>query len=119
MKKSGDRSLNILKILVTIAAVLYIIFLYFERVPLVNGPGFAEISVYLLFILFAAGYFFMWKNELIAGIILAAWHIIQWILVFWVWVDGGLTLVLGLPIGIMGIILLVYGIRKARANQKV
>jgi hypothetical protein len=117
MKKSADKSLSILKILITIAAVLYIIFLIFESVPLFNGSGFADISVYLLFILFAAGYYFVWKNELISGIILVAWHIFQWILVFWVWVDGGLTLVLGLPIGIMGIIVLVHGIRKANTSN--
>lgn len=119
MNKSADKSLNILRILVTIAAVLYIIFLIFEGVPLLNGAGFADISVYLLFILFAAGYYFLWKNELISGIILVVWHILQWILVFWVWVDGGLTLVLGLPIGIMGVIVLVYGIRKANSSDNI
>jgi len=112
MKTSGDRSINILRILVAIAAAFYIIFLIFEGVPLINGAGFADSSVYLLFLLFAVGFYFLWKNELIAGIILVTWHLLQWVLVFWVWVDGGLTLVLGLPIGIMGIIVLIHGIRK-------
>jgi hypothetical protein len=78
---------------------------------------FADISIYLLFLVFALGFFFLWKNELISGIILVIWHGIQWLLVFFVWPDGGMTLILGLPIGIYGILLLAYGIRKEKASK--
>jgi len=109
MKKPANLFRNILRILGTIAAVLYIMFLIDEGVPLFAQATFADTSVYLLFLLFVLGYYFLWKNEFISGLILIAWHGLQWILVFWVWVDGELTLILGIPVGILGIIVLIYG----------
>ena len=115
MKKPTNLFCTILRILVTIAAILYIVFLVAEGVPLNNEATFADISVYLLFAFFVVGYYFLWKNEIVSGLILIAWHAIQWILVFWVWVDGGMTLILGIPIGILGIIILIYGIRQNKS----
>ena len=112
MKKPADKFRKILRILGTIAVALYILFLIAEGIPLSTESSFADVSVYLLFLLFILGYYFLWKNELISGIILIIWHAIQWVLVFWVWVDGGLTLIFGLPLGIFGIIVLIYGVRK-------
>ena len=116
-EKPTDLFRTILRILGTIAALLYVLFLIAESVPLFKEVSFADISVYLLFLVFALGYYFLWKNELISGVILIAWHAIQWVLVFTVWVDGGLTLILGLPIGIFGIFVLIYGIRKRTSSQ--
>ena len=117
MKKPSVTYRNILRALGILAAALYILFLIFEKVPLFETRSFTDISVYLLFLVFALGFFFLWKNELISGIILIVWHLLQWILVFWVWPDGGMTLILGLPIGIYAILLLVYGIRKEKASK--
>jgi len=111
MNKPAGIIRNILRAVGTTAAILYTLFLVFEEVPLIKSSNFADVSVYLLFLLFLLGYYFLWKNEFISGIIIIAWHLIQWALVFWVWIDGGLTLVLGLPIGIFGIFVLIYGIR--------
>ena len=116
MKKSSNIFRNILRILGTVAAILYVLFLIAEGVPLYKEATFADISVYLLFLVFALGFYFLWKNEFISGLILVAWHGIQWCLVFWVWVDGGMTLILGIPIGILGIIVLIYGIRDYRSK---
>ena len=115
MKKSTNLFRTVLRILVSIAAVFYIAFLVAEGVPLNKEATFADISVYLLFALFVLGYYFLWTNELVSGLILIAWHAIQWILVFWVWVDGGMTLILGIPIGILGIIILIYGIKQTKS----
>lgn len=117
MNTSGDKLHNVLKIIGIGAALLYIAFLFGEGVPLFNSSSFADISVYLLFLIFALGIYFLWRNELIAGIILIAWYILEWILVFWVWIDGGLTLILGLPIAIFGIVLLIIGIRKSKSSK--
>lgn len=103
-------SRNILRVLGTIASLFYILFLIDEGVPLIGAKSFADISVYLLFLLFVSGYYFLWKNALISGVILIVWHGIQWILVFWVWDQGEMTLILGLPIGMLGILVLIYGI---------
>ena len=108
MKKPTNLFRNILRILGTISAIFYILFLVAEGVPLSKEATFADISVYLLFALFVLGYYFLWKNELVSGLLLIAWYGLQWILVFFVWVDGGMTLILGLPIGLIGIIVLIY-----------
>jgi len=118
MKKNANMFRNILRIAGTIAAILYTLFLVGEGVSLTKGANFADISVYMLFLVFLLSYYFLWKNEFISGIIIIAWHLIQWVLVFWVWIDGGLTLVLGLPIGIFGIIVLIYGIKKTKSSIK-
>jgi hypothetical protein len=120
MNKSTKIFRNILRILGTVSAVLYIIFLFAEGVPLYKEATFADNSVYLLFLVFAVGYYFLWKNEFISGLILIAWHGLQWCLVFWVWVDGGMTLILGIPIGLLGIIILIYGIRtlSSKSNRE-
>ena len=116
MKKSTNLFRNILRVLGKIAAILYILFLIAEDVPLFEATTFADTSVYLLFVVFVLGYYFLWKNELISGIILITWHILQWVLVFWVCVDGALTLVLGIPLGLFGIVFLIYGIRNTRSS---
>ena len=117
LKRSADLFRTILRILGTIAAFLYVLFLIGEGVPLFKEVSFADISVYLLFLVFVLGYYFLWKNELISGLILIAWHGLQWILVYKVWVDGGMTLILGIPLGLFGIIVLIYGIRKTISSQ--
>lgn len=112
MIKKENLTQNIFRILGTIALVFYLFFLIGEGIPLTNQMSFAETSVYLLFALFVVGYYFLWKNELISGLVIITWYALEWILVFWVWIDGALTLILGLPIALLGLILLIYGIRK-------
>lgn len=102
----------ILRILGSLALVGYILFLIGEKVPLFNNVNFTDITVYLLFIVFLAGYVSLWKYEIISGILLIAWHGIQWCLVFWIWEDGEMTLIFGFPIAIIGILVLIYGIRQ-------
>ena len=102
---------NVLRTLGTIAALGYILFLIGEGVPIFKELNFADISVYLLFAVFVLAYIFLWKNELISGILLVAWYGLEWCLVLWVWVDGDMVVVLGFPIFIIGILVLIYGIR--------
>jgi len=112
MRKFDNLFRNILRILGTVSAILYILFLIDEGVPLYKESTIADISVYLLFLVFVLGYYFLWKNELISGLILISWHGLQWLLVYWIWVDGAMTLILGIPIGVFGFIVLIYGINK-------
>jgi hypothetical protein len=72
------------------------------------------VSVYLLFLVFLVGILAFWKNEFVSGLILIAWYGLQWALVLWVWEDGGMTLILGFPIAIFGVLALIYGIGKKR-----
>ena len=112
MKKSKNLFRNILRIFGTMSAIFYVLFLFDLSFSQSASLTFADLSPYLLFVVFILGYFFLWKHELISGIVLIAWHGLQWCLVIWVWVDGELTLIFGFPIAILGILLVIYGIRK-------
>ncbi|MBG0786318.1 MAG: hypothetical protein H0S79_14575 [Anaerolineaceae bacterium] len=117
MKKSTKVFRTTLRVLSIVALILYILFLFGERVPLGLRATFAENSVYLLFLIFVLGFVVIWKNELIAGIVLIVWYGIQWCLVLWVWPDGGMTVILGFPIAILGVIALIYGLRNRRPSN--
>ncbi len=112
MKNSNNGFHLALRILVVFALIGYVIFLIDEKVPLFSDPTFADISVYLLFIVFLIGFSLLWKNEFIAGIILIVWHLLQWCLVLWLWEDGGMTLVFGFPIALLGFLILNYSIKQ-------
>ena len=92
MKKSIKVHRLILRILGSLAFIGYILFLIGEGIQLFKEASFADVSVYLLFAVFLAGYLFLWKNELISGILFIAWHGLQWSLVLWVWVDGEMSI---------------------------
>ena len=102
----------VLRILGSLALIGYVLFLFGEKIPLFKDASFADVTVYLLFTFFLAGYFLLWNYELISGILLIAWFGLQWCLVLWVWDDGALTLIFGFPIAIIGILFLIYGIRQ-------
>ena len=116
MKKSAKVVRATLRVLSIVALILYILFLFGESVPLGFTAAFAETSVYLLFLVFVLGFIVLWKNELVSGVILIAWYGIQWCLVLWVWVDGGMTLILGFPIAILGVIAFIFGLSKRRSS---
>ena len=101
----------VLRILGTIALLCYILFLIGEIDLPINKVSFADISVYILFLFFLVGYYFLWKRETLSGLLFLIWYILEWILVFHVWIDGALTLILGFPIAVIGVLLLVYGIK--------
>ena len=116
MKESTRSIRNTLRVVDIIAAILYILFLIFERVPLNARATFADISVYLLFLVFVLGSLILWKNEFISGLILIAWYGLQWCLVLWVWADGDMTLILGFPIAVFGVFVLIFGISNMRSS---
>lgn len=116
MKKSTGSIRKTLRIIDIIAAILYILFLIFERVPLNAGATFADISVYLLFLVFVLGSLILWKNEFISGLILIVWYGLQWCLVLWVWADGDMTLIMGFPIAVFGVFVMIFGISMMRSS---
>lgn len=117
MIKKENRFLIIVKILGAIAFIFYALFLIFEDIPLTNQASLGGISVYLLFALFVVGYYFLWQNEFISGIIFMVWYVLEWILVFWVWIDGGLTLFLGFPIFLLGLFITISEVRKNKVKS--
>lgn len=115
MMEKKNRSQTIFRILGAVALVIYVAFLFGEGIPISGSMPFSDSSVYLLFALFVVAYYFLWKDEVVSGIMILVWYALEWILVFLVWIDGGMTLILGLPIAILGLILLIFGIRKRKA----
>jgi len=116
VKKSGKTFRLLIRILATLATIGYILFLIDEKVALCQTATFADITVYILAVVFLIGFIILWKNEYIAGIVWVAWYALQWILVLWIWVDGEMTLIFGFPIFIIGILALIYGIRHKGVN---
>jgi len=119
MRKSTAAFQNIFRVLGIIAFAFYILFLIDEDVPLLKSASFADKSVYLSFLIFVVGYYFLRKNELVSGTILIIWHALQWLFVFYVWERGEMTLILGLPIGVLGILVLIFGIWKQKSLKSI
>jgi len=103
---------NILRILITLAAIMYAVIFIDEAFPPydpnMRESSFGIVMVFVLFIWFSIGYFYLWKNEKIAGLILTSWWIILFLTAWKVWVYGNVTVILGFPIFILGILLLIY-----------
>ncbi len=107
---------NTLRTLTTIGAALYLMIFIDEAFPPyhpeMRESNFGILMVFVLFIWFAIGYFFVWKNERIAGVLLTTWWIMLFITAWLIWTYGNATVILGFPIFILGILLLVYSRRK-------
>lgn len=114
MKTRKATSNIALKIVGIFGVVLYVLFLVGESVPILKHVSFADVSVYLLFFIYLIGILTLWKNLILAGIICILWHVIQWVLVLWVWADGDMTLIFGFPIAIYGLVVFVIGLLQKR-----
>lgn len=116
MTKKPDPIRRTLIIFGTIGMAIYLFFILTSGLPGIQNLNLSEISVYFLFLVFAAGYFYLWKNLAVSGILFSLFFIIQILLVIYVWEDGGLTLLLGIPVLFYGIIVMLFGI--FRYNKK-
>jgi len=107
MKISFNKiSLRPLRILITLAAIIYAIIFVEEITPPFYESGLGVAMVYVLFAFFLLGYFYLWKNEKISGLILVVWYGLLWVVGIWIWTNAGMVLGLGIPIPILGAILL-------------
>ena len=108
MKTSFNKiSLGLLRILTTLAAIIYAVIFIGEITPPFYESGFGVVIVYVLFAFFLLGYFYLWKNEKISGVILVIWYGLLWIAGVWIWTNAGMVLVLGIPILLLGALLLI------------
>lgn len=117
MKKSSNSFRLAYRILAVFGFIGYVLFLIDEKVSLISEPTFANISVYVLFVIFFIGFMLLWKNEVLAGIIWIVWHLLQWCLVSWVWEDADMTLIFGVPIALLGLLILFYSIKEKEAES--
>ena len=97
------------KVLLTITTIFGILYLIFIIDNFISEPHNLESTVVkLAFIIFLIGYYYSWKNEMIAGIVLIFWWGIMWCLgLFIVELDKGASIVMGLPMFIVGILFIV------------
>jgi hypothetical protein len=100
----------------SIGMAIYLFFILTSGLPGIHNLNFSEISVYLLFLVFAIAYFSLWKSLTVSGILFTLFFILQLILVIYVWEDGGLTLLLGIPVLFFGIVVTLFGLN--RYNKK-
>jgi hypothetical protein len=104
---------KVLLTIITIFGVLYFILIISYYVDgFIDGFKVYNLEIVitnLAFIVFLIGYYFCWKNELIAGIIFIFWWGIMWILgLFIAEQDRGSGVVMGLPFFILGVILIIF-----------
>jgi hypothetical protein len=109
---------NVMRILLTLAAVFYALIFIDEALPPhdpdMRESNFGIVMAFVLFSWFFIGYFYLWKNEKIAGIFLTTWWIGLFLTAWLVWIYGNVTVVLGFPIFILGILLLIYSRNKKK-----
>lgn len=111
---------NILRIVVTIAALFYTLIFIDEAFPpydpVMRESNLGITMVFVLFIWFVIGYVYLWKNEYISGVFLSTWWIALFLTAWLVWLYGNVTVILGFPIFILGILLLFYAWKKRKSS---
>jgi hypothetical protein len=104
---------NILRGLGVTATLLYVAFLISETIPEFTGTTVEMVTTLALFVLFVGGFYYLWKDETLSGLMWMAWYAFLWVFVLWVWDVAGMTVIIGAPIFALGILLYLYG-RKHR-----
>ena len=115
--KSKNRSLWTLRILLSIYAILYLIIGIGDFLS-INAPNSWDIeysALKILFAIFFIGYVISWKNELASGVIFIFWFLGMCYENFFLCTsDCGDGIAMGIPLLILSIFFIIYGIRKKR-----
>jgi len=106
--KSKNISLSILRILLSIYAVLYILIGWDDFLSF-NYWNIEYSSLKILFVIFLAGYFISWKNELVASVIFILWFLGMCCEnIFLCTSDCGAGIGMGIPLLILSIFFIIY-----------
>ena len=117
--KSKNRNLWILRILLSIYAILYILIGWedFLSINALNSWSVEYSALKILFAIFVIGYVISWKNELASGVIFILWFLGMCYENFFLCTsDCGAGIAMGIPLFILSIFFIVYGIRKKRGG---
>lgn len=118
-KQKGGIYSYILKVLMTISAIFYFIIFIQEITPPYSDSLLVVSLIPYLFCIFLAGYYFTLKNDFFAsGLLVIIWYSLLWICALWVWTNAGMTLILGFPVFILGILLAIKGIFQKKKRKK-
>jgi hypothetical protein len=122
MGKGKNKSLWTLRILLSIYAILYILIGWDDFLS-INAPNSWNIeysALKILFAIFVIGYVISWKNELASGIIFILWFLgMCYENLFLCTSDCGAGIGMGIPLFILSIFFIVYGIKKKRQKSGV
>jgi hypothetical protein len=112
LKNRGSR---VLRTLTTVYGALYLALVISSFFETPDDAGMT--IVYAAFLVFLVGYYYTWRNELIAGIIFVLWWGIMWYLgLFVAEEDRGAGVVMGAPLFVLGIGFIVsWYLQKRRA----
>jgi hypothetical protein len=117
--KNRNRGLWTLRILLTIYAMFYLI-LGSEDLLSIYAQNSFDIALKILFAIFVIGYVISWRKELASGVIFIFWFLGMCYANFFL-CPGGITgqdcgngIVMGIPLLILSIFFIVYGIRQKR-----
>jgi hypothetical protein len=112
--KGKNRGLWTLRILLSIYALLYIMIGWDDFLS-INSWNIEYSALKILFVMFVIGYAISWKNELAAGVIFIFWFLGMCYENFFLCTsDCGAGIGMGIPLFILSIFFIVYGIRKKR-----
>ena len=108
------KKFSVLQIILTIYGLLYLLFIIdFISIDNYDPYNLENIVVNLSFVLFLVGYYMVWKNEGVAGIIFIFWWVVMWCLALFIAEhDRGSSVVMGLPLFILGILFIISWYRK-------
>lgn len=104
-----------LKIILTIYGLLYSLLMISSFFAIEDYDFFnlELIVANLSFVLFLVGYYIVWRNEKVAGIIFLFHWVIMWVItLFLAKTDRGMSVVLGFPLFILGILFIISWYRK-------
>jgi hypothetical protein len=117
--KRKNRTLWILRILLSIYAILYVL-IGSDDFLSINAPNSWDIeysALKILFAIFLIGYVISWKNELASGVIFIFWFLGMCYENFFLCTsDCGAGIAMGIPLLILSIFFIVYGIRKKKVK---
>ena len=117
--KSKNRSLWILRILLSTYAILYIL-IGWEDFLSPNSWNIEYSALKILFAIFVIGYVISWKNELASGVIFIFWFLGMCYENFFLCTsDCGAGIAMGIPLLILSIFFIINGIRKNRLRTRV
>ena len=102
----------ILRVLATLATIVYAMIFIDEAFPPydveMRESDFGIFMVFVLFTWYLIGYFFVWKNEWKAGLFFVSWWIGLFLTAWLIWLYGNVTVILGLPVLVIGFLFLIY-----------
>jgi hypothetical protein len=120
VKKSKNRNLLVLRILLSVYAILYLLFIvdFFKPVNDFNLRNIEIMALIMLFFIFIIGYILSFKNILTSAIIFIIWFIGMCLENFFLCTrDCGAGIIMGIPLLILSILFIINTLKQRKINM--